>query len=114
MDGVGEVDHVCYLYQHVYTVAPTAIILSYTFNNEHSTANYHIVRLQQQESPLVHVSSTFRSYMYRNGHNVTLIPTFQSSIPYCDRLQSESSPVHVFDIVLRYNQGINIDTCILP
>lgn len=61
--------------------------------NEHSTANDHIERLHNKSLLL---------YMYLkhsaatcSGHNVTLIPTFQSSIPFCDRLQSGSSPVHV-------------------
>ena len=32
MDGVGEVDHVGYLDQHVYTVAPAAVVLLYSYN----------------------------------------------------------------------------------
>lgn len=67
MDGVGEVDHVCYLYQHVYTVAPTAIILSYTYNNEHSTANDHIVRLYSK-SPLLYMYLK-HSAATCSGHN---------------------------------------------
>lgn len=62
VDGVGEVDHVGYLDQHVYTVAPTAVVLLDPYNQSRKKNNrFH--------DPVV-LLELMNTHMYNQKHGL--------------------------------------------
>ena len=75
VDGVGEVDHVGDLDQHVYTVAPAAVVLLYSYNQSRKKNRLHDPVLVE----LMNTTRTTKNIVYRtNAENKLMYVSWKS------------------------------------